>query len=153
MQFIENKIPPPLVALMCASLMWLIARTDTIIGLSFIATAAIAGFLVLIGTVFAIGGMISFAQSKTTVNPLKPETASSLVTTGVYQVTRNPMYVGLAMFLLAWAVILGSAWSLLGVGLFVVFIQRFQILPEERALKQLFGEEFDSYTHAVRRWL
>ena len=98
--------------------------------------------LLITGIGFAVSGGISFHQAKTTVNPLKPETASSLVTSSVYSYTRNPMYLGLAIILLAWTLYLGAAGGLLGVVGFLAYIQRFQIIPEERAMAQLFGDQF-----------
>ncbi len=84
---------------------------------------------------------------------MKPEAASSLVVTGIYKVTRNPMYVGLSFLLLAWAVFLWSAWALLGPLVFLAYIFRFQIAPEERALATLFGADYSAYKARVRRWL
>lgn len=153
MQILENKIPPPVVALIFALVMWGIATSisgiETDRSSRVIATSAIA----LIGAFFCIAGVISFRRAKTTVNPLKPETASSLVSSGIYRISRNPMYVGFALLLVAWAVYLASPWALLGVICFVLYINRFQIVPEERALSALFGADFESYKSRVRRWL
>jgi protein-S-isoprenylcysteine O-methyltransferase Ste14 len=109
--------------------------------------------LALVGLAFGVAGVVSFRRARTTVNPTTPAAASSLVSSGVYRITRNPMYVGLALLLFAWAVFLSSAWSLLGVLAFVLYIGRFQIVPEERALAQLFGSEYTAYQAKVRRWL
>jgi protein-S-isoprenylcysteine O-methyltransferase Ste14 len=75
------------------------------------------------------------------------------VTSGVYRFTRNPMYLGLCFVLLAWAVFLSSAWAFMGPGAFVLYINRFQIAPEENALSKLFGPAFAKYQSKVRRWL
>jgi protein-S-isoprenylcysteine O-methyltransferase Ste14 len=107
----------------------------------------------LVGIGFSVGGVLAFRRARTTLNPTKPEQASSLVRSGVYRVTRNPMYVGLLCVLVAWAVFLSSAWALLGPLIFVLYIGRFQIAPEERALAKLFGSEFADYQAKVRRWL
>ena len=87
------------------------------------------------------------------MNPLKPDTSSSLVGSGVYKLTRNPMYLGFLMLLLAWAIYLSNAFALLFVPMFLVYMNRFQIEPEERALTSRFGQEFVAYTRRVRRWL
>jgi len=113
----------------------------------------VAALVALIGGFFCIGGVVSFRRAKTTVNPLKPETASALVSSGIYQVSRNPMYVGFALFLVAWAVYLSSPLALVGVIGFVLYINRFQIQPEERALAALFAAEFERYKNSVRRWV
>ncbi|MCF6457801.1 isoprenylcysteine carboxylmethyltransferase family protein [Pseudoalteromonas sp. MMG024] len=108
---------------------------------------------VLLGVAIALAGVISFRKESTTVNPLKPETASSLVTSGIFQYTRNPMYLGMAVAILGFAILLGSWLSLLGVVAFVLFIERFQIKPEEAALIECFGEQFIQYKKHIRRWL
>jgi len=107
----------------------------------------------VIGVAFSATGILSFRRVRTTVNPTRPDEASVLVSTGIYRVTRNPMYVGLLLVLVAWAVFLASAWALLGVAGFVLYMNRFQIAPEERALSRLFGSEYASYKARVRRWL
>ena len=113
--------------------------------------AAIA--IALVGGAFSIAGALAFRRAKTTVNPLRPERASALVTTGVYRITRNPMYVGLLLGLLAWAAGLSSPVSLAGPVAFIMFINRFQIEPEEKALLVKFGPEYETYKSTVRRWL
>jgi protein-S-isoprenylcysteine O-methyltransferase Ste14 len=113
----------------------------------------VAALVALVGGFFCIAGVVSFRRAKTTVNPLKPETASALVSSGIYRVSRNPMYVGFALFLIAWAVYLSSPWALAGVIGFVLYINRFQIQPEERALAALFGAEFEHYKNSVRKWV
>ena len=100
-----------------------------------------------------MSGILAFRASRTTINPLKPERSSSLVVGGIYRITRNPMYVGMAFLLLAWAVHLSAWLSFTGILAFVLYITRFQIRPEERALQRIFGEAFNAYCARVRRWL
>lgn len=153
MQALENRIPPPLVAVLFAVLMGLLARglpgLDPGLGTSLL----LALPLVMVGLLFVLAGGLAFRRAKTTVNPLKPASASALVTSGIYQYTRNPMYVGFALWLLAWGLYLASPLVLLGVLGFVLYMNRFQIYPEERALGQLFGADFAAYRQRVRRWL
>ncbi|HEV8366930.1 MAG TPA: isoprenylcysteine carboxylmethyltransferase family protein, partial [Pyrinomonadaceae bacterium] len=75
------------------------------------------------------------------------------VSTGVYRFTRNPMYLGLLLTLLGWAAFLSNPASLLFVPIFVLYINRFQIKPEEQVLSSLFGAEYMAYKSRVRRWL
>lgn len=151
--WLELKIPPPLVGACVAALIWAVAG----LGLQFEfhqkARLAWVSILVLAGVGLELLGLVAFRSSRTTINPLKPERSSSLVTAGVYRVTRNPMYLGMALLLLAWAVYLSSLLSLASVLVFVMYITRFQIQPEERVLMAKFGDEFLSYTARVRRWL
>jgi len=153
MKLLENKIPPPLVALLIALGMWGVSTVTPVILLTNTVKIALVTGFIAIGVFFDLAGVISFRRAKTTVNPLKPNTASSLVTSGIYQVTRNPMYIGFVAFLLAWASFLGSAWGLILIPLYMLYIQRFQIAPEERALTALFKEEFTQYKAKVRPWL
>ena len=98
-------------------------------------------------------GVVAFRRSRTTVNPLSPEQASSLVVHGIYRFTRNPMYLGFLLALTGWSVHLANLAAVLLLPVFVAYMNRFQIQPEERALLQNFGARFAAYTQAVRRWL
>lgn len=152
MKILENKIPPPLVALICGVFMWFVSDgLQNPLEFGFVRVSALLAICV-IAAYFSISGLLAFRAARTTVNPLKPETASALVQSGVYRVSRNPMYVGFALLLLAWCLYLGSLLSFIGVLSFVFFIDRFQVLPEERAMHSLFGAEFDEYAKKVRRW-
>jgi protein-S-isoprenylcysteine O-methyltransferase Ste14 len=154
MRFLELRIPPPLVGLIIAGAMWVIASSlPPLLPLPASIRLPAAGVLTLAGVAIALSGVISFRRAQTTVNPLKPETSTSLVSTGIYRITRNPMYLGMLAVLLAWAAHLPSVLALLGPVAFSLYITRFQIIPEERALHSLFGAAFVEYTHKVRRWL
>ncbi len=148
---LNNKVPPLVVMVFFAAIMALIAHYTIIDFTAFIIYLALA--LVATGCIFCIAGVVSFRLAKTTVLPNKPEEASSLVTSGVYKLSRNPMYLGFAFILAGWGVWLGSMWTFLGVAGFIAYITLFQIIPEERALHQLFAEQFDDYKSRVKRWL
>ena len=153
MQALEHKIPPPVVGAVVAAAMWGLAAFPPFLHISpFVRNAAIAA-LVAGGVAFDVLGLVAFLRARTTVNPLNPGKASALVTHGIYKLTRNPMYVGMALLLTAWACYLSALWPFLGPALFVLYINRFQIEPEERVLKGLFGEEYAAYAARVRRWL
>ncbi len=151
--FLEAKIPPPAVAVAVGIAMWGISLLAPQVAMPAGIRWAACLTIVILALVFSAGGILSFRRAHTTVNPTTPEAASSLVVSGIYRVTRNPMYVGLSLVLIAWAVFLSSAWALLGPVAFVLYITRIQIAPEERALSKLFGTEYASYTARVRRWL
>lgn len=139
--------------LVVAAGMWALAHVPPLVELPNLVRVPLAVALGALGIAIAIGGVASFHRAKTTVNPLKPETSAALVSTGVYSFTRNPMYLGMALVLFAWAAYLSSVWSLAGPIVFALFITRFQIVPEERALERLFGAAFAEYKNRVRRWL
>ena len=101
----------------------------------------------------ALAGAVAFRKYRTTVNPMHPESTTALVTTGIYSFTRNPMYVGLLLVLAAWAAWLSNLLALVILPVFVAYVSRFQIVPEERALAARFGEQFALYCRRVRRWV
>ena len=105
------------------------------------------------GACFDVAGLLAFKKAQTTVNPLAPNRSTAVVSTGVYRITRNPMYLGMALILLGLALYLASPWALLGPLVFAAFITRFQIQPEERALTARFGAAYTAYCTQVRRWL
>jgi len=150
---LEAKVPPPAVALTTALIIWGISRLAPLLAMPSGARVAVSLVIVVIGVAFSAAGILSFRRVRTAVNPTRPEEASALVSTGIYRVTRNPMYFGLLLVLVAWTIFLSSAWALLGVAGFVLYMNRFQIAPEERALSMLFGSEYASYKARVRRWL
>jgi protein-S-isoprenylcysteine O-methyltransferase Ste14 len=152
MPSIENKIPPPVIAGVFAAAMWGLSFIGPAIGLNEITRSAIIFLLIIFGIILGVLGLVSFRQAATTIDPLHPEETSALVTNGIYRISRNPMYVGLALFLGAWAVYLHSAWSIVGIPGFVLFMNRFQIGPEEKALSEIFGPEYKNYQSKVRRW-
>jgi protein-S-isoprenylcysteine O-methyltransferase Ste14 len=153
MNFLETKIPPPLVALCTGTLMWFGADQTPPVALPPAWRLAIALTLIGIGLCCDLAGLILFLRRRTTINPLKPQASSALVCTGIYRRTRNPMYLGLLFILLGWAAYLSNLLSLLLVPLFVGYITRFQIVPEERILADKFGAAFAAYRAQVRRWL
>ena len=104
------------------------------------------------GFITGVSGVVTFRNAKTTVNPLKPH-ASSLVTWGVYAISRNPMYLGGLIMLLGWAVFLSNPLAFLFLPVYVLYLNRFQIAPEERVLMSLFGETYAAYQVRARRWL
>ena len=150
---LELKIPPPVVAAAVAAAMWGISLISPLLQVPAVTRVSVAIAVAVIGGCFAVGGGISFRRARTTRNPKKPEAASSLVISGIYKITRNPMYVGVAIVLVAWAIALSSAWALLGPLAFVLYIGRFQIAPEEGVLAALFDAEYAAYKSRVRRWL
>jgi protein-S-isoprenylcysteine O-methyltransferase Ste14 len=150
---LELKIPPPAIAILAAGAMWALSRVTPSLSVPTGIRLMLAPALALVGVGFSAAGAIAFQRAKTTFNPTKPQLTSSLVRSGIYTVTRNPMYVGLLFLLVALAIFLSSAWALLGPAAYFLYIGRFQIAPEERALTVMFGPEYTAYLSKVRRWL
>lgn len=153
MRALELKVPPPVVALLIGAAMWFGTRHWASLDLPFAVRIVAFAVIALAGGAIALAGDRAFRRARTTINPFRPENSSTLVTSGIYRLTRNPMYVGLALVTIGWAVFLCSVWAFLGPIVFVLYINRFQILPEERVLSAKFGEAYTQYTAVVRRWL
>lgn len=152
-QTLELKVPPPAVALLIAVAMWLAVSTSGALAFALPGRLAVAIALAVLGVAISAAGIVSFRRARTTVNPTRPDATSSLVATGVYRFTRNPMYLGLFLVLVGWAAYLSNAVALAGPLLFALYINRFQIVPEERALTAKFGAAFDDYRRRTRRWI
>ena len=152
-EWLELKVPPLLLLVITALAMWLSAAALPGLSVSHPYRLSVAVMILLVGILIVALGVLSFRSARTTVNPLDPASATSLVTTGVYRWTRNPMYLGFLLMLIAWGVWLSNVTAIAWVVLFAWYLQRFQIVPEERILRALFGAQFDEYARNVRRWL
>ena len=153
MQVFELKVPPVALTVVFAVVMWVASNVFSAASLSLPGTSIVAFTFAFIGGGIAVAGVSAFRQHSTTVNPMKPETTASVVTDGIYRITRNPMYLGLAFALVGWAIHLANLAALFLVPAFVAYMTRFQIKPEERALLAKFGPSFADYMAAVRRWI
>ncbi len=147
------KIPPLMLALLFALLMWAIGRLLPWASINLPVGYGLSLLLLVAGAAVCGLGLVSFRRKKTTVNPLYPERATALVTSGIYRVSRNPMYLGFAMSLLGWGLLLGNVVAVALVVVFVFYLDRCQIPPEEHALLSLFGDTYQDYCAQVRRWL
>jgi protein-S-isoprenylcysteine O-methyltransferase Ste14 len=150
---LELKIPPLALTLVVAGIMWLLARLTpglpVTIPLKSLWCVALAGAAAAI----ALAAVSSFRAAHTTVDPTRPNSSSHIVSTGVYRWSRNPMYLSFLLGLAAWAVYLSQLLPMTLLPLFVLYLNRFQIVPEERALCGKFGAEYVRYMASVRRWL
>jgi len=153
MRSLELRIPPPVVALFFGFVMRVASSLVAPVEVPFGFRLALALAFASLGLVSGISGVVAVRRAKTTLNPTKPADTSSLVTTGPFRFTRNPMYLSLFLYLLAWAVYLSNLSALLLLPVFVLYINQFQIKPEERILSSLFGAEYAAYKGRVRRWL
>jgi len=144
------RVPPMALFAVFAVAMWLLPDIRPI---RFTASWIAALMLAALGAVFCLADVWAFQRAQTTVNPITPAASTTLVVSGIYRVTRNPMYLGFALLLLALGMYLGKLSGLLLVPLFMAYLQHFQIRPEERALQARFGALFAAYCRQVRRWL
>ncbi|MGP1388342.1 MAG: methyltransferase family protein [Vibrio diabolicus] len=153
MRKLELKVPPVAVFLLVILLMYGLTVLVPSLIISGPFVEVVFGVLTWLSGYMGFAGVYEFHNVKTTVNPVKPDTASSVVRTGVFAFSRNPMYMALLLLIIA----IGLWWQHLSVVLcgvvFVSYMNRFQIKPEERVLERLFGEEYVDYKNHVRRWI
>lgn len=147
------RLPPPLLMVLVGLLMALLAAFSPSLAWPLALRVALGVLLALLGLALALAGLLHFRRVRTTFDPLHPERASRLVSWGIYRFTRNPMYLGMLCLLFGWALYLAAPLAWPGPLVFVWLMNRWQIAAEERALQQLFGEDFLRYQARVRRWL
>lgn len=153
MQALELKIPPVVLVALFALAMWLLAPLVPSLLVPQSWRLVLAGTFAASGVAIALSGVLAFRRANTTVDPRVPEQSSSLVIRGIYRYSRNPMYVGFLLLLVALGFYLMSAAALALLPLFVLYMNQFQIAPEERYLLDKFGADYQAYTQQVRRWL
>ncbi len=150
---LQLRVPPLAVTAIAGGFGWVSGRLFPALQLESGARAWLAGTLGLLGVTCSVLGVAAFRRARTTVNPITPDATKALVVSGVYRVTRNPMYLGFLFLLLAEIVWLANPVAFLVAPAFVLYLNRFQIVPEEIALRSRFGTEFHSYAAQVRRWI
>ena len=153
MQGLKLKVPPLVVVVLMAMVMWSVAWYAPALSFTFPGTVLLAASAAIAGVIASASGVAAFKRAGTSVNPLKPGSSTSLVCSGMYAFTRNPMYVGFLSILIGWSIYLSNAFAFLMVPFFILYLNRFQIEPEERVLSLRFGQEFVNYRARVRRWL
>jgi len=146
------KLPPPVICAFFGGLMYLLAKFLPVGDFNFFGRRSLMYGLVGLASVLSIVSILHFFKSKTSLDPMVPGKATKLVTKGLFRFSRNPMYLALLLALLAWGIWLGNAFNTLLAAGFVAYMNRFQIIPEEEALQQLFGKEYQDYCKRVRRW-
>ena len=149
--FLNTKIPPPVVTILFAIMIFYFSDNFAYIDLPF--KIYISIFFIVLGFIVTFSSARNFKKKDTTVNPMKPNETSKLVTDGFFKITRNPMYLGMLLFLLGLSIYNGLIVGLVFLPLFVGYITFFQIIPEERAMIEIFGEDYKAYMKKVRRWI
>jgi protein-S-isoprenylcysteine O-methyltransferase Ste14 len=150
---VTTRIPPPVLAFLTAALMWLVDRQWPQLRFDGWGWVIVGWSLMAIGIAFDIVAMVFFIQARTTINPMRPDRASRLVVSGMYRISRNPMYLGLVFSLCGWALALRNPFCLVFVAGFVRILVIVQIAPEEIALRRRFGDKYIEYSRQVNRWL
>lgn len=153
MRSLELKVPPIVQVIIIALLMWLLSLVATTFSVHIPWKIQAAILLGTLGIVISLLGVLAFRKANTSADPRVPHQTTSLVSSGIYQLSRNPMYLGFVFVLLGWAVYLSQGLSFLFLPTFVLYINRFQIAPEERFMLEKFGAEYSIYMSKVRRWI
>ena len=146
------KLPPAVVFLIFAGLMYLLCIYLPVGYFDFFGRLLLMKILLLAAIFIAIIALWQFLRMKTTIDPRNPSRTRHLVTKGIYNYSRNPMYLSMLLILLAWGLWLGNAFNTVVAAGFVAYMNHFQIMPEEKVLKERFGKEYDRYLVNVRRW-
>ena len=149
--FLKTKIPPPLVTLIFALAIYFSSRYFIVIEIPM--RSILSSIFIILGIFVTFSSARIFKKKETTVNPMKPDQATTLVTDGMFKITRNPMYLGMLLLLFGLSVFKGLIAGFIFLPLFALYITIFQIIPEEEAMLNLFGEDYKSYSNKVRRWL
>ena len=147
----NNKIPPPIVTL-AFGLMIYFSR-NIFPDINNIIFYVLSLFLIILGPFILISAVRSFKAEQTTINPININNASSLVISGVFKYSRNPMYLGMVFILLALSFRFNLVGGILFTSIFIMYITKFQSIPEEAAMKSIFGEDFNKYKNKTRRWI
>ncbi len=153
MRFLELKIPPVALFLIALVMVNRLAQAVLFADVALPYKSLVFALCFVCSGVIGIAGVVQFRRAKTTVDPTRPHQASTLVASGIFHYSRNPMYLALLLLLFGFAYWHQNIASLLVVVLFVAYMNRFQIEPEERILHRLFGDVYSDYKTRVRRWL
>ena len=149
-KYLNTKIPPPIVTLLSIVVIYFF---EDIIQYSHYDLRAIGVIFLIFGLVIIFLAVLKFIKTKTTVDPTRPEKTSNLVISGVYKLTRNPMYLGMLFLIMAYAIYNNSIFGCIVIPIFIFYINKFQIEPEEIEMRKKFGESFENYCKKVNRWL
>lgn len=149
---LETKIPPPVYGAITAFLIWWVSESLLTFSFSLPILNKAGIVFIIFGVSLDIAALLQFRKNRTTLNPLSPDKASTIVSSGLYQYTRNPMYLGMLIALTGWALMRGNLAGFVCLPLFVWVLTQMQIKPEERLLREKFGELYVQYTQNVRRW-
>lgn len=153
MNFLHLKIPPVIILLFFITLTAVAKLHFATMEHLGIAPLFFAVCALVAGVTYIMLGVWQFRKARTTVNPLAPEDTSQLVESGIYAKTRNPMYVGFALLLVSWGCFLSTFAMIPCVILFMVYMQYFQIIPEEKILTAKFGDAYLEYMKKAKRWV
>lgn len=150
---LETKIPPPVYGLLSASLMWWLDKLFPTFSMPAENLGTLGIMIILAGLCVELLALKQFTGKHTTINPISPGKTRTIVISGLYHYTRNPMYLGMLLVLFGWGLYLSNLLSFVVLPFFVVVLTHMQILPEEHILGEKFGKTYHDYLNTVRRWI
>ena len=153
MNALALKVPPVAQVIITAAAMYGVSKMVPALTFSLNGSTALAVGLGMMGMSLCVMGVTQFRKAQTTPNPQALEKVSSLVTSGIYRYSRNPMYLGLVLILLGWAFYLSHFLAFVLLPVFILYMTRFQIQPEEQMMARKFGKTYQAYLNKVRRWI
>ena len=149
-KYLNTKIPPPLVTMLCIGIIYLF---EIQIEYSHPNLKTVGIIFLILGLIIIFLAVLKFIKTKTTVDPTRPYKTSNLVISGIYKITRNPMYLGMLFLIIAYAIYNNNVIGCIIIPIFIFYINKFQIEPEEIEMRKKFGESFENYCKKVNRWL
>ena len=149
-KYLNTKIPPPIVTLFCIVVIYLF---ESQIEYSQTDFKAIGIIFLILGSIIIFLAVLKFIKTKTTVDPTRPHKTSNLVISGIYKITRNPMYLGMLFLIIAYTIYTNNVVGSITIPIFIFYINKFQIEPEEIEMRKKFGESFENYCKKVNRWI
>ena len=149
-KYLNTKIPPPIVTLLCIGIIYLF---ESQIEYSEPDLKVVGIIFLILGLIIIFSAVLKFIKTKTTVDPTRPHKTSNLVINGIYKITRNPMYLGMLFLIMAYAIYNNNIIGCIIIPIFIFYINKFQIEPEEIEMRKKFGESFENYCKKVNRWL
>ena len=149
-KYLNTKIPPPIVTLLCSGIIYLF---ESQIEYSEPDLKAVGIIFLILGLIIIFSAVLKFIKTKTTVDPTRPHKTSNLVINGIYKITRNPMYLGMLFLIMAYAIYNNNVMGCIIIPIFIFYINKFQIEPEEIEMRKKFGESFENYFKKLNRWL
>tara|TARA_B100000989_G_scaffold203175_1_gene153771 strand:+ start:1081 stop:1536 length:456 start_codon:yes stop_codon:yes gene_type:complete len=149
-KYLNTKIPPPLVTVMCIGIIYLF---ESKIEYSNYDLKVVGIIFLILGLIIILSAVLKFIKAKTTVDPSRPYKTSNLVMSGIYNITRNPMYLGMLFLIMSYSMYNNNIVGCIVIPIFIFYINKFQIEPEEIEMRRKFGESFENYCKKVNRWL
>ena len=146
----KTLIPPPIVTIV---FLFVIFFTKDLFRFSVTLPSSLGFIIIFAGLMVIFIAARQFKEANTTINPIKPENASVLVSKGIFSYSRNPMYLGMLLIIIGFSIIHNFLAIIVIMPIWIIYMTYFQIIPEEEAMEIVFKEDFLNYCKKTRRWI